>query len=186
VFGVKVYQHYGLAEGVANISQGVDGQFYIDRDFCLVELVPIDKTNPSECKIVGTNYNNLAFPLIRYDTGDIATVLWGEDNAPTILSIDGRQEDYITLPNGTKLGRLDHIFKDLTEVNEAQVYQPNKNKIILKIVKGPNYYNVNQEKALIKETRKRLGSEIEIDIQYYEKIQRTKSGKLRLVISEIE
>ena len=186
VFEAPVKQHYGLAEGVANISEHPDGRLIPDQDFAFTEFIPIDEKNPEICRIVGTNYNNIAFPLIRYDTGDIAHVKWSDNGTPTILSIDGRQEDYITLPNDVKLGRLDHIFKDLTEVQEAQIYQPELERVIIRIVKGPNYDKVNQEKSVISETRKRLGEEIEISIEYLEQIPKTKSGKLRFVISEIK
>jgi phenylacetate-CoA ligase len=157
-----------------------------DQDFAFTEFIPVDEQTPEVCRIVGTNYNNPAFPLIRYDTGDIAHIRWEKDGSPSILSIDGRQEDYITLPNGVKLGRLDHIFKDLTEVQEAQIYQPELGKVILRIVKGPNYDTINQEKSVISETRKRVGNDIKINIEYLDSIPKTKSGKLKFVISDIQ
>ena len=186
VFQAPVKQHYGLAEGVANISEHPDGNLIPDQDFAFTEFIPIDKNKSEICRIIGTNYNNPAFPLIRYDTGDIAHVKWEKDGSPTILSIDGRQEDYITLPNGVKLGRLDHIFKDLTEVQEAQIYQPQLNKVVIRIVKGPNYDKTNQEKSVISETRKRIGEEIKISIEYFEQIPKTKLRKLKFVISDIK
>lgn len=185
VFNIPARQHYGLAEGVANISEHTNGELLADQDFCYTEFVPVDENEPSICKIVGTNYNNSAFPLIRYDTGDIAHVEWLKDGTPKILSIDGRKEDYITLPNGVKLGRLDHIFKDLTEVQEAQIYQPDLKNIILRIVKGSHYDSKNKEKKVIIESRKRFGKDITISIEYLQQIQKTKSGKLRFVISDI-
>jgi phenylacetate-CoA ligase len=186
VFHASIRQHYGLAEGVANISEHPDGSLIPDQDFCWVEFVPVDLENPSLCKIIGTNYNNTAFPLIRYDTGDLAQIKWQPDGSPKILSIDGRQEDYITLPNGIKLGRLDHIFKDIVDVQEAQIYQPDINNLVLRIVKAPNYDINNQENLIFHETKKRLGNEIHISIEYIEKITRTISGKLRFVISEVK
>ena len=43
VFNVKVKQHYGLAEGVSNISELPNGKLICDQDFCFTEFVPIDK-----------------------------------------------------------------------------------------------------------------------------------------------
>lgn len=186
VFRAPVKQHYGMAEGVANISEHPDDTLKPDQDFAFTEFIPIDGSRPSICKIVGTNYSNPAFPLIRYDTGDIAHIKWEQDGTPTILAIDGRQEDYISLPNGVKLGRLDHIFKDMTGIQEAQIYQPQLDTVILRIVKGPDYDKVNQEKDIIIETRKRLGKDIDIRIEYLEHLSRTRSGKLKFVISEVK
>jgi phenylacetate-CoA ligase len=186
VFRAPIKQHYGLAEGVANISEQCDGSLIADQDFAFVEFIPVDVNNPSLCRIIGTNYNNIAFPLIRYDTGDIALIDWLRDGTPKIISIDGRQEDYITLPNGVKLGRLDHIFKDMTEVQEAQIFQPDIHHIVLRIVKGSEYDKSNQHELVMNETQKRLGKEIKIEIEYFDRIPRTKSGKLKFVISQVK
>lgn len=185
VFEAPVKQHYGLMEGVANISETAEGNLIPDQDFCYVEFIPLDNSNPSKCRIVGTNYNNPAFPLIRYDTGDVANILWNKDGSYNILSIDGRQEDFVTLPSGVKLGRLDHIFKDLTEVKEAQIYQPDIENVIIRVVKGKNYDKINQESNLLREAHKRLGEEINISIDYLDNIPKTISNKLRFVISDI-
>jgi len=184
VLGVPVVQHYGLAEGASNISQHPDGILRPDQDFAYTEFIPVDADDPELCRIVGTNYHNPAFPLLRYDTGDLARVRW-ENDMQVVLSIDGRQEDYITLPNGLKLGRLDHIFKKITEVREAQIYQPEIGKVVLRIVKNQGYDASGQEKMLLAETRKRLGNNIQIDIEYLAEIPRTKSGKLRFVVSAV-
>ncbi|MBU6175839.1 MAG: hypothetical protein KGQ60_18700, partial [Planctomycetes bacterium] len=99
--------------------------------------------------------------------------------------IDGRKEDYVLLPNGVKVGRLDHIFKDLVHVQESQFRQDRPESVEIRIVKGPGYDAYDQETLLLSETRKRLGSDIDIKIQYVDRIERTKSGKLRFVISTI-
>ena len=72
VFKVPIRTHYGLAEGVANISQLPDGSFKVDDDFCYVEFIPT--SDPERFRIIGTNFSNVAFPLLRYDTGDIAII----------------------------------------------------------------------------------------------------------------
>ena len=183
-FKVKVIQHYGLAEGVANISELVNGKLVPDQDFCYTEFIPLDKNDKNTCKIIGTNYSNLAFPLIRYDTGDIAK-LYESDDSIEIISIDGRIEDYIILPNGVKLGRLDHIFKKIINVRESQIYQPNSNRIVIKVVKGKKY-NDKDEKLIMSEAKKRIGDILDISIEYCDYIPKSKNGKLRFVISEVK
>lgn len=183
VFGVKPIQHYGLAEGVANISQLPNGELQIDQDFALLELVPAD-FDKDVFRIIGTNYSNDSFPLIRYDTKDLAQVEV-QNGRKRIISIDGRKEDYITLPNGNKLGRLANIFKNAINVNEAQIYQPNINNIIIKIVKNTNY-KTTDESSLLKECRDRFGRDINITFQYVSNIEKTNSGKLRYVISDVK
>lgn len=179
-----VRNHYGLSEGVANFSQNVNGDWIVDDDFCYVEFIPVSDNNPNVCRIIGTGFSNLAFPLVRYDTGDIAIVEW-KNGIPIVKSIDGRKDDYISLPNGVKLGRLDFILKKQTCIKEAQIHQKQIDLIEIKVVKG-NRYSLNDEKALLDEAYSRFGKNMKIDIVYVDKIERTKSGKLRFVISDIK
>jgi phenylacetate-CoA ligase len=177
-------QHYGLSEGVANMSEDINGNWIIDDDFCYVEFIPISKDNPNLCEIIGTGFSNEAFPLIRYNTGDIAEIEYLPNGKIKIISIDGRKEDFITLPNNVKLGRLDHIFKNLTAIKEAQIHQKDLYNIDFNIVRG-NSYNIQIENDLWHEIRKRIDKSVHININYVDQIERTKSGKLRLVISDI-
>lgn len=176
-FNCKLFQHYGLAEGVSNISENLENDLIIDQDFAYTEFIK----QSNQYKIIGTSYNNLAFPLIRYDTNDLVTL----DDQNKILKIEGRNEDYITLPNGTKLGRLDHIFKEFIEVKEAQIYQKDGKNIIIRIVKGALYDNRNIEHKIKIECEKRFGKELNIEFTYLETITKTKNGKLKFVISEL-
>ena len=184
VFGVKPIQHYGLAESVANVSQLPSGRLQMDQDFGYLDLVQ-SSFDASVYKIVGTNYYNPVFPLIRYDTNDLAQVE-NVNGLLEIVSIDGRKEDFITLPNGVKLGRLDHIFKDAIFVKEAQVYQPDLTTIVLRIVKASSYAERVHEDFLMKECIERMGNDVQIQFQYLHEIPRTSSGKLRFVISEVK
>lgn len=178
-----VRQHYGLSEGVANFSQDIEGKWYADDDFCYVELIPLNEEDPSLCRIIGTGFSNEAFILVRYDTGDLANVEW-VDGKPVIISFDGRKDDYITLPNGVKLGRLGFIFKHSVNIKEAQIHQHTLDDIEIKVVKG-DAYSKSDENQLLKEAQDRFGSDVNVRISYVDKIERTKSGKLRLVKSDI-
>jgi phenylacetate-CoA ligase len=185
-FGVRVRQHYGLAESVANVSERSTGCYVVDEDYSYVEFQQSD--DRSALRIIGTNWSNPAFPLVRYDTGDMATLVatpvapgtWRE-----VASFDGRLEDYVILPSGARVGRLDHIFKDLVHIDEAQIYQAAVDRVEFRIVKGPGYDAQGEEAKLLKEARARLGDALVIELRYMKEIPRTGRGKLRLVISEV-
>ena len=66
-FGVRPLQHYGMTEAVANVSECPNGRLHVDEDFSVVEFVPADN---GAFRILGTNFTNPAFPLLRYDVGD--------------------------------------------------------------------------------------------------------------------
>ncbi len=184
-FGVKPRQHYGMAEGVANISECPCGALHVDEDFSAVEFIP--RAN-GEYSIVGTNFTNPAFPLIRYDTGDIARLSniacpCGRPGR-VVEGIDGRKEDYVVTKSGAFLGRMDHIFKDATNVREAQIRQDRKGHMLVRVVKGDKF-SVTDEQSLRQEILKRVGRDMDFEIDYCDRIERTKSGKLRFVVSSV-
>lgn len=189
VLGCPVHQHYGMAEAVANISEGRDGTMRVDEDFAYVEFVPVTAA-PGVFRIVGTNWTNPALPLLRYDIGDLATLPAGVALHPggtwrTVSSIDGRQEDAVILPSGARVGRLDHIFKDLTTIREAKIVQPELGRLVFQIVQGIGYRVAEDEARLLHEARSRLGESIEIQVVYVSALPRTSTGKLRFVVSEV-
>ncbi len=183
-FGVHPIQHYGMAEAVANISECPRGNLHVDEDFACVEFVG----EGSQRRVVGTNLSNYATPLLRYDAHDMVCI--GDRRCDCGLPgrivdlIDGRQEDYVVLKNGARIGRLDHIFKDMVHVREAQIVQQEPGVIRLRLVRGSRYGDAD-EKQLRREFAQRLGAGAEIEIDYVEQLPRTRSGKLRFVISEI-
>lgn len=188
-FNARVVEHYGQAEAVANISECENGNMHVDEDFSVVEFEEIS-TLPGQFRIIGTNLVNHAFPLLRYDTGDVATMdkqAVCDCGRPgrIVDQIDGRIEDYLVLPKGMKIGRLDHIFKDCVNIREAQIYQARDGQITFRIVKGIQY-NEADERQLESEVRKWLGADVNFNIKYCDAITKTASGKLRLVVSDFE
>lgn len=177
-FGVMPYQHYGMAEGVANFSQDTYRKMYVDEDYAAVEFM--GKNDGTE--VIGTTLTNYAMPLLRYKVGDLASIHSTADGRE-ITSVDGRNEDYVILPDGARVGRLDHIFKDMVNVKEAQIIQREVGKIEVRIVKGTEYTE-RDETTLIQEIQIRLHN-MKVVINYVDKIPRTKNGKLRFVVSEI-
>ena len=187
-FGVYPKQHYGMAEAVANISECNFGRLHVDEDFSAVEFLPI---GPDVYSIVGTNFTNYAFPLIRYDTGDIAYGLKENVSCPcgrygrTVASIDGRIEDYIVLKDGSRVGRMDHIFKDMQNIREAQIVQKIPGEINYLIVRGNNFTD-DDHRQLLHETKRRLGDDISVIIDYVDNIEKSNNGKLRFVVNELD
>lgn len=186
-FGVKPIEHYGLTEGVANVSQCDLGSMHVDEDFAATEFVPIG-TDGSH-RIVGTNLTNAATPLLRYDTQDVATI---KDGSPCrcgrpgriVERVDGRLEDYVMLRNGVRIGRMDHIFKDMINIQEAQIRQSRPGELTILVVRAGRY-GEGDEQELLRETAKRVGPETELKIEYVESLPRSETGKLRFVVSEI-
>lgn len=188
-FNTTPYHHYGLTEGVANISQKLDGNLYIDEDFSVVEFINIEDALDS---IIGTSLTNWAMPLIRYDTGDQAIFNHKEPDNNNIGGrrvdrINGRTNEFVVLKDNSRVSSaaLSLVFKDIVSIREAQIVQKEKDFILVRIVKTDTYSSSDEEKTT-KALKERLGRNMRVTYEYVYKIPRTKSGKMRLVISEID
>lgn len=100
------------------------------------------------------------------------------------LLIERRKEDYVFTPEGTKIMRFDYISKDGNEIKESQVLQRELGSMVIRIVKRPNY-NTEMEKKIVSAVREWISPTIKIDFEYVDEIPRTKAGKFRTVISEL-
>jgi|GEM_PF-2497186 len=190
VFNCKVRQLYGLTEGVANIFECEHSSLHVDESFSYVEFIRESEYSTSY-KIIGTQYHNKAFPLVRYDTGD--SVLIDSDHlickcgrkSRVVKEILGREVEYLLLENGQKIVRVGLIFANAFNIKKAQIIQHTKGEAEFLIVKGNNYTQ-RDEQNLIKEITDLLGKDFRYRIRYTENLSRTKNGKTRLIINETE
>ena len=100
------------------------------------------------------------------------------------MDVDGRVEDYVVTPDGRRIGRLDHIFKEQLDVAEAQILQDERGRLRVQVVKRASFTQ-DSEFALLGEFRSRVGEEIAIEIAYCDAIDREPNGKFRAVKSAI-
>ena len=101
-----------------------------------------------------------------------------------VAAIDGRIEGYVLTPDGRRLGRLDVLFKDTQSIREIQFVQEKIESVTLKIAKRSEY-TLEDEKTLIRNTRKYLGDVISINVEYVDMIPRESNGKFRQVVSSV-
>lgn len=185
-FNCKVLNFYGQTESVVDIFECEKGHMHINEAFSYVELIA---NEDGYYRLIGTQLKNELFPLIRYDTGDLVTYdpnyrcSCGREYR-VVQKILGRQEDSITLSDGRKIGRLDHIFKNSFNIVEAQFVQYKKGASLLYIVKGKNY-NQTDEMNLFSNIKEKLGLSFKVEIHYVEEIEKTSNGKLKQVISHL-
>jgi len=72
----------------------------------------------------------------------------------------------------------------MVNIREAQFLQENLAVVTVRIVPGSSY-NKKDEDLLQEEIRQRLGTEIEVRLEYVDAIPRGPNGKLRLVVSNL-
>ena len=192
-FGCHVFNWYGNTEMCANIVECEKGELHLKIEHSVVEVLNDrnEACQPGETgRLVCTGFGNPAFPFIRYEVGDVVT-LSKEKHARCgrggilVDEVLGRMEDYVITPDGRIVGRLDHIFKDGRRVVEAQIVQNAIEEIVVRIVREPSY-TPEDEKAILREARLRLGDSVRIGFQYVDSIPRGDTGKFRFIVSKID
>jgi phenylacetate-CoA ligase len=132
----------------------------------------------------------MSMPLIRYRCGDYVIPAPAKERCacgrafPLIEHIIGRIDDSIKLPDGRSIGRLDHVFKGVEGILEAQIRQDSPDAVTLLIVPSPTFNNRNRD-TLESNTRERLGEEINFEIRLVDAIARTKNGKFKGVVCNV-
>lgn len=187
-FQCKVFDYYGMAERVAAIHTCEKHNYHIVPEYSLVEFVESDQLNPGNFELLGTSLSNLAMPLIRYRVGDVIrpgnrTCECGRQY-PVVERIVGRTDDYVVTPSGKLIGRLDHIFKGIDNVIEAQIYQPSVENLVLRVVPDPTF-SARDKDRIIAKLRDRVGEKMNFTVEQVESIERGSSGKLKSVLSEV-
>ncbi|MDA8874197.1 hypothetical protein N9H78_00820 [Winogradskyella sp.] len=179
-FNTKLFDWYGNAERTIALYR--EGSKYYEP---LLYAINQYKKN----KVITTSLINNYFPLIRYEVNDVLKQKGGfsaKNKSIIIESIDGRVEDYVFLPDGTKIGRLDVVFKGINNIKMAQIIQNNISEIDVRIV--PLECFTNKDLVALKQNIIfKLGNDIQINIKKIEKeeIEYSSSGKFKLVISKI-
>lgn len=186
-FRCKVYDWYGGFERVAAIGTCEAGTYHLLSDYSYAELEP---SGDGLFEIIGTGFNNFVMPLIRYRTGDLVELPEQPVQCqcgrtfPVIKQIHGREDDYIKLSGGRRIGRMDHIFKGLTGIAEAQIVQDRLDAVRILVVPIGDFTDEKQN-ALLVNARQRLGRAAEVEIEIVASIPRTSSGKFRSVVCRI-
>ena len=190
-FSCRLMDWYGASEMVANIVQCEQGSYHIRPEYGVVEVLKADGSPAlpgEEGTLVGTGLNNRAMPLIRYRVGDNVVRRAGicpcGRGGDLVEKITGRVEDVIVTPDGRWLTRLDHIFKGIHGVEEAQLVQEVPAELRIRLVRKPEF-GPHDEQEILANLRSRLGNEINLKFEYLDQIPRTKSGKFRFVVSRV-
>ncbi len=188
-FGAPVRDYYHSTEEAVSMTACDHNRLHVDMEYGIVEVEPVEETEEFvRGPLLVTGLGTAATPFIRYRIGDVGTRFKGscECGRPgdVFLDIDGRIEDYVETPDGRLVGRLDHIFKEQYEIEEAQIVQERVEAIEVLVVAGSGF-GERDRKSLEREVHARLGEGIQVDIRQVAAIPREPNGKFRAVKSSV-
>lgn len=182
-FEGKMFDWYGNVERTIAIGQCEFGNYH---------EMPLYSVNDYTDKgIITTALINKAYPLIKYFVDDKITKLnevCGCGKQHVIKAIEGRMSDALVLPDGTHIGvaGLDQIFRDVDNIQYAQIIQDEPDHINVNLVQSPQYSDANRD-HLMKNIRLRLPETVRVTFHKIneEEIIKTKAGKFKLIISNV-
>lgn len=186
VFRCPVFDYYGTAEYLIFAGQDATGLY---RPNPIIGITEVDTELAADDtgRLIATSLTNTVMPLLRYELGDLATLAYPSGpkvGAPALESINGRADDYIKTKDGRSIGRIDHIFKGVSGIQEAQIIQKEPGSATIKLVKEP--HTILDEQGLISNCKQRLGSDFVISIEAVYKITRGRNGKFHAVINDVD
>lgn len=180
----------------SNTEQGVLGQEISEDVYLLnwasyyIEILKMDSDEPAELgelgRIVVTDLFNLAFPMIRYDTGDVARMVYPENKLPHLENLFGRRMDLIYDTQGGIVSPflLCRTMRLSEGIEQWQFIQRERKTYVIRIAvtHGENPV-LDKEIALFKET---LGNDALISVEYVQEIPVMNSLKRKLIVSEMK
>lgn len=189
--GIRIMEHYGFSENAACASKCVRGHYHEDYELGHMEVDHPQRTADGTGQtgvLLATGFQNMAMPFIRYEVGDTVTLA----DAPcscglhsrVITDIEGRSEDYVLTPEGSRIMRFDYIFKDTRSIKECQVVQREAGGVVLRIVRRPDY-DSRTEQSLLQAIKEQISPTLQVRFEYVDEIPRTRAGKFRAVVSEL-
>ncbi len=190
-YGCRIYEEYSTVENALFASECQHGRLHVSPDVGIVEILRPDgsRCDPGEMGEVVTTCLMRSYQIfIRYRLGDLAA--WDSEpcpcgrEMPVIKEVVGRMEDVVVGPDGRQMVRFHGIFVNQPHVVEGQIIQEELDLIRVKVVPTSDF---NQSDCLEIEKRiqQRLGASVKVIVETVSEIPRTKAGKFKAVISNL-
>lgn len=183
LFGAPVAMEYGSAEtSVIGHTRPGSRKFYLFWRDWFFEALPVGEEG--SFKLLVTSLNRRAFPLIRYDLGDLVKLDSGcsERSLTCVSAVIGRCNDYLVMADGSTVHSelITHVVKSIKGLKRYQVVQ-RAGKLDMSLV---------FDGAITEEIRNGIRSKLctinplfaDITIKQSEALRQTVAGKTPLII----
>lgn len=194
-FGCKVTNRYGCEEvGLIACECEQHRGMHLNLPHLVVEFLdannqPVKPGEPG--KIVVTDLNNFAMPLIRYRVEDVGvySTRYCEcgRQLPILEKLEGRVADFLKLPDGGQVAGISLVERTLTKVpgiEQMQLVQNSLDEVLINRVKGQEYSD-QTDTLLLRAMREVFDETVSLVIQDVSKIPQEPSGKYRFSICKV-
>lgn len=197
-FGTRVLDYYGAGgEGLHLASQCPESgtRYHLHPENAVVEVLGEDGPAPPGVpgRVVVTQLDNQAMPLIRYDLEDVAVAApAGERCAcgrtlPLLERVEGRTADLVATPDGNFL--VPHffvvLFKNLQTLARFQVVQDRLEAILVRLVGHPGTDRAEVEATVRAAVAGAARGTLATEFEWVDEIPLSGAGKRRWVVSAV-
>ncbi len=189
---VQVRARYSNTEnGILGQETGIPGRYTLNWASYYFEILKFDSDEPAADgelgRIVVTDLYNRAFPMIRYDTGDVAKMIHTDGNFPCFIDLLGRRMDLIRTADGGVVSPflISQTFKCAKGVAQWQFIQKTLKDYVVKIVAEDGAEKPDCVDGINK-FREILGDDINVKVEYVDEVPVLNSLKRKLIISELQ
>lgn len=171
--------------GILGQDRKVNSGYKLNHGSYYFECLEVNSDHPAEegelGRIVITDLFNYAFPMIRYDTGDMGILVKPENEWSFFKEVYGKQRDVIFNTNGEPItpSFFGICMWDLRGAEQWQFIQESINKYCIKINGRPDE-SIN---GIILQFKDMIGANADIRVEYVDEIPVLNSGKRRNTVS---
>ena len=193
-FGIPVINEYGASELDLIAFENPSSEWQVNSETLFVEILDNENKslpNGTEGRVVITSLYNKAIPFIRYDIGDVGVLSRQSTlRKPILEKLVGRTNDIAILPSGKKAAGLTfyYITKSIIE-EDGNVKEFIIEQLVLNHFKISYVSKIRltepQKETITKAMVTYLEAGISITFEKFEKLKRSKSGKLKQFTSYV-
>lgn len=193
VFGCPVANGYGGRDAGFIAHECPSGSMHVTADDLVVEIVDdagaVLPTGTAG-EIVVTHLATNDFPFVRYRTGDIGVLDLERCECgrglPVLKEIQGRSTDFVVAADGTVMHGLAliYILRDLPGVRAFKVVQESLALTRVLLV-TETHFGDGSVAQIVDGFRRRLGNQVQIEVDLVDNIPAEKSGKFRYIVSRV-
>ncbi len=189
-FGVPAVSRYSNLENgiIAQQTPDSSGRFLVNTASYHVEILKMDSderaVDGEPGRIVVTDLFNYAMPMIRYDTGDVGSII-KDASAPGrkyLATVEGRKLDLLYDTRGNLVSSY-IVYKNMwqyTEIDQYQLIQERGKEYTFKINCRDAF---TREDQLVSEFKTYLGKDADFKIEYVSEIPLLASGKRKKIVN---
>ena len=189
VFQCRVIRWYGHSERAVLAAEGTRSElYYFWPHYGYVEFGEPDEDGL--CEVIGTTFDNLAMPLVRYRTGDYVRLAKSDAERefawPAVEEIAGRGQEYLVTASGRRISLTafnmhDAIFDGLYAV---QFFQAEPGVAEFRYIPSPEFHASRLAK-IESGVMHKLGDDFRLVMREVAELEKTARGKHTWLVSRL-